>query len=163
MNGAKLLYDYMKYAIDPSTGTYTLSNDPLRQTQTLSNYITNFTVDVSELVSKNRIRFSIAFKTKGGKEYNTNNTVLLRNKILDKTNGNPDDYFAESIADDAKREVTQMELPRLNFQCGQVRVCRVRLLLSLKKQTVLYRIKVPQCGPFSSIRLRMTAVLQTRI
>lgn len=36
VNGAKLLYDYMKYAIDPSTGTYTLSNDPLRQTQTLS-------------------------------------------------------------------------------------------------------------------------------
>lgn len=115
VNGAKLLYDYMKYAIDPSTGTYTLSNDPLRQTQTLSNYITNFTVDVSELVSKNRIRFSIAFKTKGGKEYNTNNTVLLRNKILDKTNGNPDDYFAESIADDAKREVTQMELTPSEF------------------------------------------------
>lgn len=110
----KLKYCYMNYAIDTNTGSYALSQDRVNP-QTLSNYIESFMVDVSELVSKNRISFSLDFKTKGGKKYQTDNTVLLRNKVLDSTNGNPNDYFAESITEDARREVTQIDLSPSEF------------------------------------------------
>lgn len=109
----KLKYCYMDYKRDPS-GVYTLTGDK-KNPQTLSDYVENFSVDVSKLLSNNSIHFSIDFKTRGNREYKTGNTVLLRNKVLDKTNGNADDYFKESVQEDEKREVTKLELSPKEF------------------------------------------------
>lgn len=109
----KLKYCYMDFSRNPS-GSYVLSADR-QNSQTLSDYIDNFMVDVSKLVSKNRVRFTIDFKTRGGREYKTDNTVLLRNKVLDKTNGQTSEYFAESITEDERNEVTAMELSPNEF------------------------------------------------
>ncbi len=109
----KLKYCYMDFSRNGS-GVYVLSDDK-KNPQTLSEYIDNFMVDVSKLVSKNRVRFTIDFRTRGGREYKTDNTVLLRNKVLDKTNGQTDEYFAESITEDERNEVTAMELSPNEF------------------------------------------------
>ena len=109
----KLKYCYMDFSRNAS-GSYVLSGDK-QNPQTLSDYIDNFMVDVSKLVSKNRVHFTIDFKTRGGREYKTDNTVLLRNKVLDKTNGQTSEYFAESITEDERSEVTAMEVSPNEF------------------------------------------------
>lgn len=110
----KLKYCYMDYSYNPGSASYILSAD-YQNPQTLSNYVENFSVDVSDLVSNNRVGFSIDFKTRGDRQYKTNNKVLLRNKVLDKTNGSPNDYFAESITEDEKNEVTKLEVSPKDF------------------------------------------------
>lgn len=110
-DGDKLKYNYRDYV--QSGGTYGLST--VYGEQTFSNFIGSFTVDVSKLVSKNSVDFSIDFRGRNNRKYKTNNTVLLRNKVLDKTNGGAADYFAESIQEDEKIEVTKLEVSPKEF------------------------------------------------
>lgn len=105
----KLKYCYMDYSIDPLSGAYALSSDKVNP-QTLSDYVENFSVDVSNLLSSNRIRFSIDFRAGGNRTYKTSNTVLLRNKVLELTSGNAGDYFKDSILEDEKNKIKKLEL-----------------------------------------------------
>ncbi|MBQ8821324.1 MAG: prepilin-type N-terminal cleavage/methylation domain-containing protein [Lachnospiraceae bacterium] len=49
----------------------------------LAEFVTDFSVDLSELLAKKTIRYSITFrKEESGREYTTNHTVKLRNDVL---------------------------------------------------------------------------------
>ncbi len=104
----KLYYCYMTYSYDSGTDSYVLSADK-QDPKLLSNYIKDFGVDVSKLKEKNSISFSIAFEHRS-KNYESTNTVLLRNKMPDNTGGSADDYFQVSLEEDRKNDITTVTI-----------------------------------------------------
>lgn len=111
-NEKKIKYCYMSYV--KSGGVYSLTDDK-QNSQTLSNYVDSFSVDLSNLASGNRVGFSINYKGKNNRKYSTQNTVLLRNKVINKTNGETSDYYQEVIAEDERAVVTALELSPKEF------------------------------------------------
>lgn len=108
----KLYYCYMTYALDPSTGTYALSADKV-DSKILAEYVSDFEVDVTNLLSKNSIVFTIDFDNQS-KTYSAKKTVKLRNQSL-ALNGTPDDYFKDVIAADKENDVRSVTLSPGSF------------------------------------------------
>lgn len=106
-DGEKLMYCYMNYSLNPD-GSSSLSADK-ENPLVLSEYIENFTVDLTQLQSKNSIDIQLDFKCKD-RTYSTRNTFLLRNSISREADGSPDDYFKEDAVADKGNQITEITL-----------------------------------------------------
>lgn len=109
----KLYYCYMTYALDPVTGVYALSADKVNS-KVLSEYVSSFEVDVTNLVAKKSIVFSIGFANQS-KTYNAQKTVKLRNQVFAGTSGTPDDYFSQVIDADKENDIQTVALSPSEF------------------------------------------------
>ena len=105
--GEKLLYCYMDYLLGADGNPY-LTTDK-QNPVVLSDYIDSFSVDVSQLLNKNKVAFTIDFANKD-RTYTTTNTVMLRNKIVSSANGDASDYFKVNLEEDLRNAVTNVEL-----------------------------------------------------
>lgn len=101
---------------DTTTHSITMTDDkknPEEISQLVKN-ATDFEVDLSKLVSKNSVKFTIKFDYEGRK-YTTSHTVLLRNKMIAKLDGNGNDYFKFTEEEKQGNEVLTVDVTPSDF------------------------------------------------
>lgn len=101
---------------DETTHAITMTDDKKNpeEISTLVKNATDFKVDLSKLISKNSVKFTIKFDYEGRK-YTTSHTVLLRNKMIAKLDGSGDDYFKFTEEEKRKNEVTAVTVTPSDF------------------------------------------------
>lgn len=101
---------------DVTTGSITMTADKKNpeEISTLVKNVADFEVDLSNLINKNSVKFSIKFDN-GGRKYTTSHTVLLRNKMIAKLDGSGDDYFKFTEEEKRANEVTAVQVTPSDF------------------------------------------------
>lgn len=101
------------YGTDPVTGApkVVMSADKVAaKTQVLSKYVTNLTVDLSNLESKSEMKVKLKFAYKD-KNYETSNTIKLRNKVVALSdNDEAGEYFKVLSNTDQKNQVDDIKM-----------------------------------------------------
>lgn len=105
-DGENLMYAVQEYAPQAS-GSFALM--PEGSPKVLSEYITDFQVNLDDFAEKHSVKVTLGFKNQK-QEFSTTNTFLLRNAISDKTDGEADDYFKEDATADKKNEITALSI-----------------------------------------------------
>ena len=94
---------------DSSSGTITMTDDkknPEELSQLVKN-ATDFEVDLTQLLDRNSVKFTINFDYEGRK-YKASHTVLLRNTMVAKINGDGNDYFRFTEEEKQKNQVVDV-------------------------------------------------------
>lgn len=101
-----------EYYKDTSTGTAVdtmkMSMD-YQNPQVLSKYVKDFSVDLSHLEDKSEMKVTLKF-SHGGKNYESTNTIMLRNKVKKIDNANAGDYFQVLDETVKKSSVTGIQI-----------------------------------------------------
>lgn len=104
-----------KYKADNSSGTVVNKmemSDDKKNPQVLSKYVKDFSVDLSQLEDKSEMKVTLKFDHRG-QNYESTNSIMLRNKVAKLDNGNAGNYFQILDEQVKKNNVTSIQMERL--------------------------------------------------